>query len=93
MWPLNFTNFNYFFVSDRNGNCFISFQVCGEQNDKDVLQPGRNMVAAGYCLFGSATMLVFSTGCGVNGFTLDPVRETFTIVFLVFAFFKIFLIC
>ncbi|KJH44523.1 fructose-1,6-bisphosphatase, partial [Dictyocaulus viviparus] len=32
----------------------------------------RCMVAAGYCLYGSATMLVFTTGHGVNGFMLDP---------------------
>jgi len=38
----------------------------------DVLQPGRKMVAAGYALYGSATMVVLSTGDGVNGFTLDP---------------------
>jgi len=31
------------------------------------------MVAAGYALYGSATMIVLSTGNGVNGFTLDPV--------------------
>lgn len=39
----------------------------------DLLQSGRSMVAAGYALYGSATMLVLSTGNGVNGFTLDPV--------------------
>lgn len=39
----------------------------------DALQPGRNFVAAGYALFGSATMVVITTGNGVNGFTLDPV--------------------
>ncbi|KAJ9146137.1 hypothetical protein P3X46_028441 [Hevea brasiliensis] len=38
----------------------------------DVLQPGKNMVAAGYCMYGSSCMLVLSTGSGVNGFTLDP---------------------
>lgn len=38
----------------------------------DVLQPGRNMVAAGYCMYGSSCTLVLSTGWGVNGFTLDP---------------------
>ena len=41
---------------------------------KDALQPGRQLVAAGYALYGSATMLVLSTGNGVNGFMLDPVR-------------------
>lgn len=44
----------------------------GEYNIKDVLQQGNNMVAAGYALYGSATMVVLSTGDGVNGFTLDP---------------------
>eukprot|EP00249_Psilotum_nudum_P003420 c16806_g1_i1 orf=335-1219(+) len=38
----------------------------------DVLQPGRNMIAAGYCMYGSSCTLVLSTGSGVNGFTLDP---------------------
>lgn len=39
---------------------------------QDVLQPGRSLVAAGYALYGSATMVVLTTGQGVNGFTLDP---------------------
>ncbi|XP_078434267.1 inositol monophosphatase family protein [Wolffia australiana] len=38
----------------------------------DVLLPGKDMVAAGYCMYGSSCMLVLSTGKGVNGFTLDP---------------------
>jgi len=38
----------------------------------DALQPGREMVAAGYALYGSATMIVLSSGHGVNGFTYDP---------------------
>lgn len=38
----------------------------------DVLQKGSEIVAAGYVIYGSSTMLVFSTGKGVNGFTLDP---------------------
>lgn len=37
-----------------------------------VLRPGREMVAAGYALYGSFTVLVLSTGNGVNGYTLDP---------------------
>jgi fructose-1,6-bisphosphatase len=40
---------------------------------EDALQPGHKMVAAGYALYGSATMMVLSTGGPVNGFTLDPV--------------------
>merc|ERR1712130_748667 len=38
----------------------------------DALQSGRQIVAAGYALNGSATMIVLSTGHGVNGFMLDP---------------------
>ncbi len=39
---------------------------------KDYLQPGKNAVCAGYVVYGSSTMLVYSTGQGVHGFTLDP---------------------
>lgn len=38
----------------------------------DVLQPGLRQVAAGYFLYGPSTMLVYTTGQGVHGFTLDP---------------------
>jgi fructose-1,6-bisphosphatase I len=38
----------------------------------DVLQNGREIVAGGYLVYGSSTMLVYTTGHGVNGFTLDP---------------------
>ncbi|XP_024976436.1 fructose-1,6-bisphosphatase, cytosolic isoform X2 [Cynara cardunculus var. scolymus] len=44
----------------------------GEPSLEDVLQPGKNMLAAGYCMYGSSCTLVLSTGSGVNGFTLDP---------------------
>jgi len=40
--------------------------------DKDFLQAGAKQVCAGYCLYGTSTMLVLTTGRGVNGFTLDP---------------------
>jgi len=39
---------------------------------EDFLQPGRRQVAAGYIIYGSSTMMVYSTGQGVHGFTLDP---------------------
>lgn len=39
---------------------------------EDVLQPGRKLVAAGYILYGASTMLVYSSGQGVHGFTLNP---------------------
>lgn len=39
---------------------------------EDCLQPGRRQLAAGYVVYGSSTMLVYTTGHGVHGFTLDP---------------------
>lgn len=44
---------------------------------EDFLQPGKNQVAAGYVVYGSSTMLVYTTGHGVNGFTLEPSVGTF----------------
>lgn len=40
--------------------------------EEDFLQPGERQIAAGYVVYGSSTMLVYSTGCGVHGFTYDP---------------------
>lgn len=40
--------------------------------EEDFLQEGTKQVAAGYIIYGSSTMLVYTTGNGVNGFTLDP---------------------
>jgi len=40
--------------------------------NEDFLQNGTMQVAAGYIIYGSSTMLVYTTGSGVNGFTLDP---------------------
>lgn len=39
---------------------------------EDFMQPGNRQVAAGYIVYGSSTMLVYTTGHGVNGFTYDP---------------------
>ncbi len=39
--------------------------------ERDFLQPGNKQIAAGYVIYGSSTMLVYTTGRGVNGFTLD----------------------
>lgn len=39
---------------------------------EDFLQPGTQQIAAGYVLYGASTMLVYTTGLGVHGFTLDP---------------------
>ena len=44
---------------------------------EDFLQPGTNQVAAGYVIYGTSTMLVYTTGHGVNGFTLNPAIGTF----------------
>ena len=44
---------------------------------EDFLQPGINQVAAGYIIYGTSTMLVYTTGHGVNGFTLNPAIGTF----------------
>lgn len=44
---------------------------------EDFLQPGYKQVAAGYVIYGSSTMLVYSTGNGVNGFTYDPTIGVF----------------
>ncbi|CAO2596396.1 Fructose-1,6-bisphosphatase 1 [Lemmus lemmus] len=51
-----------------------------EPSEKDALQPGRDLVAAGYALYGSATMLVLAMDCGVNCFMLDPAIGEFILV-------------
>ena len=43
----------------------------------DVLQPGRSLLAAGYIVYGPSTMLVYSAGNGVHGFTLEPALGEF----------------
>lgn len=44
----------------------------GEVELDEILQPGSEQIAAGYFLYGTSTMLVYTTGQGVHGFTLDP---------------------
>lgn len=46
--------------------------VGGPVQEEDVLQKGTEQVAAGYILYGSSTMLVYTTGSGVHAFTLEP---------------------
>lgn len=57
------------------GTIFSIYRRVSERGEKaqllDFLQPGINQVAAGYIIYGSSTMLVYTTGYGVNGFTLD----------------------
>jgi fructose-1,6-bisphosphatase I len=62
------------------GTIFSIFRRLDENKpvtEADFLQPGRKQVAAGYIIYGSSTMLVYTTGNGVNGFTLDPSIGTF----------------
>ena len=44
---------------------------------EDFLQKGAKQVAAGYILYGTSTILIYTTGYGVNGFTLNPALGTF----------------
>lgn len=44
---------------------------------EDFLQPGHKQVAAGYIIYGTSTMIVYTTGHGVNGFTLNPAIGTY----------------
>jgi fructose-1,6-bisphosphatase I len=44
---------------------------------EDCLQPGRKLVVSGYLIYGSSTMLVYTSGNGVHGFTLDPMIGEF----------------
>jgi fructose-1,6-bisphosphatase I len=49
----------------------------GPPTEQDCLQPGKTQVAAGYFIYGSSTMLVYTTGIGVYGFTLDDGIQEF----------------
>ncbi len=52
----------------------------GPGNLTDCLQPGRQQVAAGYVIYGSSTVMVYTVGRGVHGFTLDPTIGEFLLV-------------
>lgn len=54
-------------------------ETTGKATKEDILQPGHKMVAAGYTMYGSATVMVLTTGTGVNGFTLDPSSGEFVL--------------
>jgi fructose-1,6-bisphosphatase I len=49
----------------------------GPGTPEDCLQRGRDIVASGYIIYGSSTMMVYTTGQGVHGFTLDPTLGEF----------------
>ncbi|MBN3303617.1 F16P2 bisphosphatase, partial [Amia calva] len=51
-----------------------------EPSEKDALVPGKDIVAAGYALYGSATLVALTTGQGVNCFMLDPAVGEFILV-------------
>jgi fructose-1,6-bisphosphatase I len=63
---------------DANVSIGTIFSVLRKVSDEprgcetDCMQPGREQIAAGYVLYGSSTMMVYTTGNGVHGFTLDP---------------------
>ena len=50
-----------------------------DEPEKWVLQPGARQIAAGYVVYGSSTILVYSVGNGVHGFTLDPAVGAYTL--------------
>ncbi|MCB9779513.1 MAG: class 1 fructose-bisphosphatase [Alphaproteobacteria bacterium] len=68
-------------VNATIGTIFAIFRRKSEEGTvatmDDVLRPGTDLVAAGYVIYGSGTVLVISTGDGVHGFTLDPVVGEF----------------
>lgn len=55
-------------TNSPTGTIFSIYKTDGD----NLLQEGRKQVAAGYVIYGSSVMLVYSAGNGVNGFTLDP---------------------
>lgn len=63
---------------DVNANIGTIFSIYrrvtqnGDGTVEDCIQPGYKQLAAGYVIYGSSTMLVYTTGDGVHGFTLDP---------------------
>ena len=66
------------------GTIFRIYRRKSETEDpaqkKDFLQSGAEQVAAGYVLYGTSTILVYTTGRGVNGFTLDPTIGEFCLL-------------
>ncbi|HEX8965166.1 MAG TPA: class 1 fructose-bisphosphatase [Patescibacteria group bacterium] len=64
--------------SNIDTNCPIGtiFSIYKKEGD-NLLQPGKNQIAAGYIIYGSSVMFVYTFGNGVNGFTLDPAVGSF----------------
>jgi fructose-1,6-bisphosphatase I len=57
----------------------IHKRLPGQPLDEAILQPGSKQVAAGYVVYGPSTMLVYTAGNGVHGFTLDPAIGAFVL--------------
>ena len=68
-------------VNGAVGTIFSIYRRVSEDRPcvEDVLQPGNKQVAAGYVMYGSSVMLVYTTGSGVHGFTLDPTIGEFVL--------------
>lgn len=66
-------------INSMVGTIFSIYRQVGSEpaTEADFLQPGKNQVASGYVLYGPSTMLVFTTGHGVNMFTLDVEQGEF----------------
>lgn len=63
------------FEEGEEEECVVDFENMDENEMEclmKTLQPGRKLVAAGYCMYSSSTIMVMTMGNGVNGFTLDP---------------------
>jgi len=63
--------------SNIDVNCPIGTIFGIYEKSGGILQPGKKQIAAGYVIYGSSVMFVYSTGSGVNGFTLDPAVGNF----------------
>lgn len=56
------------------------FGIYGRNKQKEhILRPGIELIAAGYCLYSSSTIMVLATNSGVNGFTLDELSDEFVL--------------
>jgi fructose-1,6-bisphosphatase I len=65
---------------DVNISVGTIFAIYNRDNQNSIdacLQPGRNQIAAGYILYGTATLIILTLKQGVIGFTYDPVSDTF----------------
>lgn len=63
--------------SNIDTNCPIGTIFSIYHKAEGLLQPGKNQIAAGYVMYGSSVMFVYTCGHGVNGFTLDPAIGSF----------------